>query len=81
MRSCLHAPANRADLLGKLASRGADAIVIEHARRIVDGFVEAALRGRGSVVHGDGTFVDEASRKRARRLRVVAARHAKRDRP
>ena len=47
---------------------------IERARLAVDGYLDAVRSGRGSVVVGDGTFVDEAGYKRARRVLELAAR-------
>jgi citrate lyase subunit beta/citryl-CoA lyase len=52
---------------------------IERAQGMVDGYLDAVARGRGSVVVKDGTFVDEAGYKRAQRVLAVAAAQSRKD--
>jgi citrate lyase subunit beta/citryl-CoA lyase len=68
-RSCIHP--TQVAVINEAFSFGPKEI--ERAQRMVDGYREAAERGRGSVVVADGTFVDEAGYKRALRVLRVAS--------
>jgi citrate lyase subunit beta/citryl-CoA lyase len=69
-RSCIHP--SQIDVVHR--SFGFSPREIAQARFIVDGYAMATAEGRGSALLADGTFVDEAVAKRARRILDIAGK-------